>query len=169
MGILDNINPFSAGRPLTNFHYKVDFGLSSIGATRALFMKDVGFSKISGFEKSLDIGGGDDKGKKVVLGEKPSGPLVMERGMFVGSWMINWLEAQIKKKQFIKIPIIVTLLDEQSLPIYSWTFYDAYPTSIKVGEFNAKSPDVLVETLTFEYDYYKQENRTGMSALKKLF
>jgi hypothetical protein len=43
MGVLDNINPLaSAGPPLTSFHFRVDFGLPG------LFVKDVGFKKVSG-------------------------------------------------------------------------------------------------------------------------
>ena len=162
MGILDNINPFSAGRPLTNFHYRVDFGLSGSYGTRALFIKDVGFSKVTGMTKELNIADGK------FLGTNDSGKLVLERGMFTGSWIITWLEAQIKKNKIIKIPIIVTLLDEMSLPIYSWTFFDAYPTKISLGELNSQSPGILVETIEFEYDYYKQENRSAESVAKKL-
>jgi|TARA_B110000908_G_C10180246_1_gene415317 phage tail-like protein len=150
MGIFDN----PAGRPLTNFHYTVDFGLSGSGSDSTLFIKDVGFSKVSGMTKGLNVNDGK------FIGESESGKLILERGMSKGSEIMTWIETQITKNQRIKIPIIVTLLDEASKPIYSWMFFNAYPTKISLGELNSQTPGVLVETIEFEYDRYKQENRS---------
>ncbi|MFT4601139.1 MAG: phage tail-like protein [Arenicella sp.] len=165
MGVLDNINPLaSAGPPLTSFHFRVDFGLPG------LFVKDVGFKKVSGMnmEFLMDESKTDGTGQKLYF---PNGvkfdQLVLERGMINGSYLINWMEAQLLTQKKMPIPIIVTSLDEMHLPIYSWVFLDAYPVKFETAGFDSMASGdagILIEKITFNYWFYKQVNMSYLSA-----
>lgn len=162
---LADLNPLVAGKPLPGFSFRVDFGLPG------LFVKDVGFKSVSGIEfktkervqeVSSAIGG-----KVYSIENVEFSPLVLERGMFTGSFLINWMEAQCYTKKKIPIPIVLTLFDEESLPVYSWFFINAYPISWQTSGFNAEQSGLLVEKITFRYLFYKQVNMALMFAAAK--
>lgn len=155
----------SSSHPLTGYHFRVDFGIPG------LFTKDVGFKSVSGISmelelKDIDVGGVNSGKVQVPEGVK-FGDLVLERGMFTGSALINWFEAQILSKQKIPIPIIVSTLDEDHLPIYSWFFINAFPIKWETDGFNAQQSELLIEKITFRYQFYKQTNMTAASAAFK--
>ncbi len=148
--------------PLTGFHFRVDFGVPG------MFTKDVGFKSVSGINfslklKDVKVGGVDGGNIKVPDGYETS-DLVLERGMIVGSDLINWLETQILTQKKIPIPVIVTTLDALQLPIYSWFFINAYPIKWETSGFDAEKSGLLIEKITFKYLYYKQVNMTALSA-----
>ena len=165
MGVLDDINPLaSAGPPQTAYHFRVDFGLPG------MFVKDVGFKKVSGMnmEFVMDESQTDGTGAKLFF---PNGvkfdQLVLERGMIKGSYLINWMEAQLLTQKKMPIPIIVTSLDEMHLPIYSWVFLDAYPVKFETSGFDSMATGdsaILIEKITFNYWFYKQVNMSHLSA-----
>jgi phage tail-like protein len=165
MGVLNDLNPLAAaGLPLTSYHFRVDFGLPG------LFVKDVGFQSVTGISMELaleeiKVGGPD----KLFI---PNGynfeDLVLSRGMIKGSYLVNWLEAQILLQKKFPIPVIVTALDEMHFPIYSWVFMNAYPTKIKTNGFDASKSEVLIEEITMKYWFYKQVNMSYLSAALKV-
>ncbi|TND02428.1 MAG: conserved hypothetical phage tail region protein [Bacteroidetes bacterium] len=148
--------------PLAGYSFRVDFGIPGF------FTKDIGFKSVSGinFElklKDVKVGGVDGGTVQVPDGYK-SGDLVLERGMIEGSYLINWLEAQILSQKKIPIPIIVTLLDGKGLPSYCWFFINAYPVKWETSGFDAERSGVLIEKITFKYFFYKQVNMTMLSS-----
>lgn len=183
MSIVDSLNPFAkADSPHTNYHFRVDFGIPGF------FVKDVGFKNIDSFGVKLNplkpptlpgvkVSETDLAMQKVNPTLVPEySDLTMHRGMISGSMLINWLEMQIISRKKIPIPIIVTMLDSEHLPIYSWFFFNAYPISWETGPFNAMASGenaILVEKITFKYMFYKQVNMSylsaSFSAVKSLF
>lgn len=161
--LLDDLNPVVAGKPVTGFHFRVDFGIPG------LFIKDVGFQSISGLEMELTL-------EEVKFGHKtsmrPKGyqfqDLVLSRGLMKGSMLINWLEAQIVLQKKIPIPIIVTALDDYHLPIFCWTFINAYPTKINTTGFDSSKSEVLIEEITFKYWFHKRVDMVAASSALKL-
>lgn len=157
--MIDSLNPFGqASRPLTGFSFRVDFGIPG------LFTKDVGFQKVSGIGvelalKQVKVGGVDGKMVDVPDGRKFS-DLVLERGMITGSYLINWFEAQLVSQVKVPIPVIVTMMDTDRSPIYSWFFINAYPIAWSTDGFDAQNASLIIEKITFRYAFYKQMNLT---------
>lgn len=153
----------SDSSPLTGYHFRVDFGVPG------LFTKDIGFKSVSGVNFSLKLKdvkvGGVDGGTVKVPDGYEVGDLVLERGMITGSMLINWLETQILTQKKIPIPIIVTTLDANQLPIYSWFFINAFPVKWDTSGFDADKGGLLIEKITFKYLFYKQVNMTYLSAM----
>lgn len=162
MNIQDTLASLTtAGPPLTGYHFRVDFGLPG------LFVKDVGFKEVSGISLKLKTEEASVPGtseKLVLPNGYEYGDLKLSRGMFVGSKLIDWLEAQIKMQDKYPIPIIVTTLDENRSPIYSWVFINAYPIELSTKGFNAEKGEILIEEITFKYWFYKQVNLSSISA-----
>jgi phage tail-like protein len=163
---LDELNPFAAAKPLPGYHFRVDFGLPG------LFVKDVAFRRISGIgfsvkEKEHEVGSAIG-GIVYSIENVTFTPLVLERGMFTGSFLINWMEAQCYTKKKIPIPIIITMLDEEGFPVYSWFFINAYPISWETTGFDSEKSELMVEKITFRYLFYKQVNMSVMFEALKL-
>lgn len=153
----------SSDAPLAGYYFRVDFGIPG------MFTKDIGFKSISGINFSMKLKdmkvGGIDGGTVQVPDGYEKGDLVLERGMIMGSDLINWLETQILTQKKIPIPIVVTLLDSQQLPLYCWFFINAYPVKWETSGFDAERSGLLIERITFKYFMYKQVNMSAMSAM----
>jgi phage tail-like protein len=155
-----------AGKPIPGFHFRVDFGLENF------LVKDVGFQSVTGIKFNLVE---DVKEAGAVVGDSITSiskveysPLVLKRGMFRGSKLIDWMQAQATTKRRIAIPIVVTVLDGNSKPVYSWFFINAYPVSWETSGFNAEKGELLMEQITFKYLYFKQVNMIGKDVQKEL-
>ena len=163
---LNDLNPFVAGKPLPGYNFRVDFGLPG------LFVKDVAFRTVSGIGFKVKEGeiksGGAIGGIIYSVDDVNFSPLVLERGMFKGSFLINWMEAQCYTKRKIPIPIVVSMLDEEGFPVYSWFFVNAYPIAWETNGFDAEKSGLMVEKITFRYLFYKQVNVSLMFEALKL-
>lgn len=148
--MLDSLLFGSVGPPLVGYHFRVDFGLPG------LFVKDVGFESVSGISMTLKTESVQSHGKTVEIASGVEyGDLVLSRGLIHGSKLGAWLEAQITLKRKFPIPIVISALDKNRMPVYCWTFINAYPTQLSVDGFNAVKGELLVEKVTFKYDSYK--------------
>jgi phage tail-like protein len=152
-------------RPLTGYHFRVDFGLENFLA------KDIAFQSVGpiNFEAEYDEEkvGALPYRKYTITGGKWK-DLTLKRGMFRGSMLINWMRAQIDARQKIPIPIVVTALDAKADPVYSWFFINAFPFSWTTSGFDAEKSELLVEEISFKYDYFKQVDMAGRSVQKEL-
>ena len=102
--LVEDVSPLHAGKPVTSFHFRVDFGIPG------LFIKDVGFQSVSGLEMELSLEdipvGGPDK--LLMPNGYKFGDLVLSRGLLQSSYLLNWLEAQVILQK--KIPFRLLLL-----------------------------------------------------------
>lgn len=169
MSILSNAT--SAGstlseRPIPGFHFRVDFGLEGH------FEKDVAFKSVSGIKFSIiendEPVGADVGGKAFSIKEIKYSDLVLERGLFKGSKLIDWMTAQCMSRKKIPIPIVVSVLNEKGIPINSWFFINAYPVIWETAGFSSEKSELLVEKITFRYLYYKQVDMSSWSIQQEL-
>ena len=158
--MLDSVHPFgSSGPPLTGFHFRVDFGLPG------LFVKDVGFKSVSGISMEFNTKLISRNGDNIHIPDgKTYGDITLSRGMIVGSYLSDWLQSQMSLQRPFKIPIIITILDGKQSPIYSWTFFNAYPIKLSLGGMDAEKGQLLLEQITFKYEFYKVINVGLMSS-----
>jgi phage tail-like protein len=150
--------------PVNAFHFKVDFIFPL--PSKSL---DARFESIEGIGKSIvsNKKTGTQEVQNSVTNssavELEKGQLTLKRGLIPGSFLIDWFEMNITLKKRIPIPIVVSALDANHAPIYSWFFYNAYPIKWETGGFNAMSGKYITETIVIQYDWYKQVNmQSGM-------
>lgn len=165
MSILDAL---SADRyPLTGYHFRVDILLPGVFGE-----KDTWWQEVSGIEMEFNPEAETTDAKTGARRKLPASSkfsdLTLKRGMVKGSFIINWLEVQMLSQKKIPIPLIVTTLDNQGSPLYSWFFLNAYPIKFKTSGFNAMKGEILVEEITFRYWFYKQVNMSLFSSVAEM-
>lgn len=121
--------------------------------------QDFRFQSVSGL--SVDIPtetvaeGGELRFKHQLPGVPQFGKLTLKRGLFHGSFIINWVKNAVERFEFEPKNVLVTLLNNLHLPVAIWHVYNAYPTKWTVSEFNAEQNAVVIETLELTYQYYQ--------------
>lgn len=122
--------------------------------------QDFRFQSVSGL--SVDIPtetvteGGENRFKHQLPGIPQYGKIVLKRGMFSGSLMINWVRNAIEKFQFEPKNVLISLLNDMHMPVNVWQVYNAYPVKWSVTEFNAEQNSVVIESIELAYQHFQQ-------------
>lgn len=152
----------AAYTPPVGFHFRVDF------AVPGLLDNDASFMEVQGLTQTLDtttLEEGGFNGYSHKLPTKGSFQnLVLKRGLNVNSIVYFWAKAALDFHVFLPIPITVTLLNANHNPTSVWQFFRAYPVKWSVSDFNAKSNEVVIETMELAYAYFMQLNIPGTGA-----
>lgn len=148
MALLDGLQ-----YPPVGFHFSVVFELFPQTP------QDFRFQSVSGL--SVDIPtetvaeGGELRFKHQLPGVPQYGKLTLKRGLFQGSFIINWCKNAIEKFEFEPKNVLITLLNNLHAPLALWHVYNAYPTKWSISEFNAEQSTLVIETLELTYQYYQ--------------
>ena len=78
----------------------------------------------------------------------------MPRGSPVALWCTETLNRGLENT-IITQTIVVSLLDENGLPLKSWSFFNAWPVKWAVSDFNSMNNEIAIETLEFAYSYFE--------------
>jgi phage tail-like protein len=86
--------------------------------------------------------------------------LVLKRGYFssLPSPLMKWANDAISNFDIKPCQVQVMLLDEMHLPAQIWSFKNAYPVKIIMGDFKATDNNFLVESLELSYQLFKKES-----------
>jgi len=139
--------------PPTGFHFRVEFNLSGMddGDTR--------FQEVSGLTSELGIEELSEGGENRFVHRLPNGGkysnLILNRGLFVDSKLIDWCKDAIENFIFAPITINVTLLNEEHEPLAdTYSFINAWPVKWAISDFKAQENALVVETLELAYNYF---------------
>jgi phage tail-like protein len=145
---------------VAGFHFRVDFlplSAESITAANSV-TNNIRFKRVSGIAAELEIGklneGGRNTGLHSVSGIKYNN-LVLERGYVPSGFLLpdfNDLMSKMTKPGCI----MVTLLNEENKPQAGWAFYDAYLVKWNASELNAENNSIVIETIEFAYNSFKE-------------
>jgi len=148
--------------PPVGFHFIVAFELFP----QTPF--DVGFQEVSGLSVSMETETYKEGGENRFVHQLPVRSqyedLVLKRGLLVASGLILWVQDAISNFVFKPINLLVSLQDENHLPIYSWYVINAVPKKWSVSNFNAGESAIVVESLTLGYQYFKPINLVTLGA-----
>lgn len=81
--------------------------------------------------------------------------ITLKRGMFIGSGIVLWCRNAIENFDFQPTNLIITLLNEEHVPVAGWYIVNAYPISWSVSDFNAEQSSVVIESIKLNYNYFK--------------
>jgi phage tail-like protein len=83
------------------------------------------------------------------------GELVLKRGKFMGSGVLHWARKAMEQFEYKPTNLMISLLDDEHLPIYNWYVVNAVPKRLEIAGINAANNEILVETLALTYQYFK--------------
>lgn len=139
--------------PQVGFHFLVVFELFP------QLPNDFKFQEVSGLTVNLEMEavkeGGENRFVHQLPGRSSYNELVLKRGKFLGSGILHWCKNAIENFEFKPTNIMISLLNDDHLPLYNWYVINAIPKKLEISSFNAQSSEVVIETLTLSYQYFK--------------
>ncbi len=122
---------------------------------------DVAFQKVSGLQLSVEtdpyVELGENRFSHALPKQIKYNDLVLERGLTPASGVTSWARDAIDNFEFQPINVLVSLLNAQHLPLFSWYVVNAIPIGLEISGFDAMDgKSVVIETLTLKYQYFKK-------------
>ena len=139
--------------PPVGFHFSVVFELAFQTP------QDFRFQEVQGLSVNVETEEFREGGENRFVHKLPKrtkySEITLKRGMFIGSGIVLWCRNAIENFDFQPTNVIITLLNEEHLPISGWYVVNAYPTMWSVSDFNAEENKLVVESLKLNYNYFK--------------
>lgn len=132
--------------PLPKFHFQVRWD-------SAVFT----FEEVSGLDaeaQPIEYRHGDSPAFSAIKmpGLKKYGNVTMKKGVFKSDnkfW--DWFN-QIKMNTVKRVPVTISLLDEEGRPTMVWTLTNAWPTKVTGTDLKSEGNEVAVETLEIAHE-----------------
>lgn len=141
--------------PLSGFHFSVIFELLP------QFSIDTKFQSVSGLKSTMEMEpiseGGQNLFKINLPKQNTFENLVLKRGLTTElSGLRLWINNALNNFVFHPANLIVSLLNEEHDPIKVWYISQAIPLSVEISDFNAEESNIVIETLTLNYQFFKE-------------
>lgn len=132
--------------PLPKFHFQVKWDAQVMS-----------FQEVSGLDiqsEEIKYRSGDSPQFSVIKmpGMTKFGNVTMKKGIFKGDnkfW--DWIH-QIKMNTVKRLPITISLLDEEGKPTMVWTLANAWPTKVSGTDLKAEGNEVAIETIEIVHE-----------------
>jgi|KBSMisStaDraftv2_1062788.scaffolds.fasta_scaffold01805_9 phage tail-like protein len=147
--------------PLTGFHFAVVFEIFP------QLPNDIGFQDVTGLSVSIDVDtdtykeGGENRFVHRLPGRTKYSDLILKRGVSLVSGIVAWCQDAIENFNFQPTNLTISLLNEDHLPVNSWYVVNAIPIKYDISGINAEQSQVLIESITLRYEYYRMLNISG--------
>ena len=141
--------------PLLGFRFGVFF-LGKIGVAHPL---DFRFQSISGLSINVEVtqegGTGPSVSGRVLPESLTYSNLVLKRGMPLFSTLSRELHRNLNDFSFSPRSVLVSVMDENAMPLNSWIFSEAFPVKWSLSGLDADSNSVVVEEMELNYKSFK--------------
>ncbi|QEC53864.1 phage tail-like protein [Anseongella ginsenosidimutans] len=150
--------------PLTGFHFVVAFELFP------QLPQDFRFQEVSGLSVNMEMEpyreGGQNRFEHQLPVKTSYTDLTLKRGMFeLPSGIMAWCINAVQHFEFQPTNLLVSLLNDQHIPVQSWYVVNAIPKSVEFSSLNAEQSQVAIETLVLSYNYFNILNQSaGLAA-----
>jgi phage tail-like protein len=149
------------------FHFLVAFELFPQSPV------EFGFQEVSGLNVEMDVEQYKEGGENRFVHQLPVRAkyedLVLKRGLLDISGIVLWVLDAINNFVFQPVNILVSLQNENHIPVYSWYIVNAFPKKWTISNFNAQENSIVVESLTLGYQYFRPVNlMTGIAGALNL-
>ena len=140
--------------PIPAFHFIVTL-------TVAAGMGDTSFKEVSGIAAEMETDEYREGGENRYVHHLPTAvkhpKLVLKRGIGkISSPLVIWCKSTLETGLLVPVvpmPMIVSLLNENSNPVRSWAFANAFPVKWEIDRFDSTGNDVAIETIELQYTY----------------
>jgi len=132
--------------PLPKFHFQVKWD------SQVMSLQEVSGLDIQSEE--IKYRAGDSPVFSVIKmpGMTKYGNVTMKKGIFKGDnkfW--DWI-SQIKMNTIKRLPVTISLLDEEGKPTMVWTLSNAWPTKVSGTDLKAEGNEVAIETIEIVHE-----------------
>jgi phage tail-like protein len=132
--------------PLPKFYFKVEWDKN-----------EMSFQEVSGLDvqsEEIKYRHGNSPVFSVIKmpGMKKYGNITMKKGVFKGDnkfW--DWLN-QIKLNTIKRVPVTISLLDEEGKATMVWTLTNAWPTKISSTDLKSEGNEVAIESIEIVHE-----------------
>jgi phage tail-like protein len=142
--------------PLTGFHFLVVFEIFP------QLPNDCRFQSVSGLTIDVNLDtyneGGENRFVHRLPGRTRYTDLVLKRGMTLISGLTAWCIDAVENFNYQPTNLIISLLNEEHLPVSSWYVTHAIPIKYDIAGLNAEQGQIVIESLTLRYEYFKTLN-----------
>ena len=116
---------------------------------------DIRFQRVSGLSTRVETEPMNNGGKNLITKRLPKrlayDNLVLERGFVVGSPLNLQLNDVMNEFKFFRSDVLVTLFNEDAIPISAWMFKEAFPVRWATADLNAQEDRILIDTLELSF------------------
>lgn len=120
---------------------------------------DIRFQKVSGLSAEIQTDSINEGGENLYAHRIPKkisyNNLILERGMVVGSPLNIEFNAAFSLFKFAPSNVLVTLFNENSVPLAGWFFTKAYPVRWSTSDFDASANSVVIDTMELAYTRFQ--------------
>jgi phage tail-like protein len=142
--------------PFTGFHFLVVFEIFP------QVPNDARFQDVTGLTVDVNLDtyneGGENRFVHRLPGRSRYSDLVLKRGMTLVSGVTAWCQDSIENFNYQPTNMLISLLNEQHLPVSSWYIVNAIPIKYDISGLNAEQGQIVIESMTLRYEYYKSLN-----------
>ena len=142
--------------PLTGFHFLVVFEIFPQVPNDASFQEVTGLSVNVGLDTYNE--GGENRFTHRLPGRNTYSDLVLKRGMSLVSGLTAWCLDSIENFNYQPTNLLISLLNEDHLPVSSWYVTNAIPINYEISGLNAEQSQIVIESITLRYEYYQTLN-----------
>ncbi len=141
--------------PIPGFHFNIVFELVPN------FPIDTYFQSVSGLKATMETESIKEGGQNRITYELPTGTkfedLVLTRGLTEDiSALRKWCHNALDDFIFQPANAVITLLNENSIPIKAWYVSQAIPLGISLSDFNAMENNIVIETMTLKPQFFRE-------------
>ena len=61
---------------------------------------------------------------------------------------MDWI-SEIELNTYERVTVVIKLLNEDAMPVFTWTLRDAFPLKVEPTELDSMSSEVALESITF--------------------
>ncbi len=132
--------------PLTKFHFRVEWGGSTVG-----------FTEVTGLDFQVEPieyreGSSPNYHKIKMPGMHKYSNITMKKGTYKGDIeFYEWMNT-ISLNKVERRDITVSLLDETHEPVITWKIRSAFPVKVQASDFKADGNEVAIETIEFAHE-----------------
>ena len=116
---------------------------------------DIRFQRVSGLSATVDTMTVREGGQNLYSHRLPQsisyGNLVLERGMVVGSPLNIEFNVAMSLFKFFPSNVLVTVFNEEMIPLSGWLFIKAYPVRWATSDLNASDKSIIIDTFELAY------------------
>lgn len=137
-------------QPAVAHRFMVNFMFNTIPAPL-----DIAFQRVSGLSRELEVSQyreGGENARNLWLAEKVNhGSLLLERGVTSASILTLQFDRVLRRESTQWANVVILLLNENNIPVTTWTLSHALPVRWQVGDLDAGSSTVLINSLELRY------------------
>lgn len=147
--------------PLTGFHFSVGF------ENFTKIQNDIAFQEVTGLSVTIDVDsntyaeGGENRFIHRLPGRTKYEDIILKRGKALNSEITDWCIDTIENFNYRPTNLLISLLNEDHSTILSWYVVNAIPVKYDISGMNAEQSEVLIESITLRYEYYKMRGQNG--------